>query len=300
MHGPGHAAGRPAYDDHAGLQWLRTCDAGRAWLAGLGRLVDECARRWGLTLGPPFAHAYTSLTMPVVISGETPAVLKIQFPDPETEHEARALAHWRGDGAVGLLEADAERRALLLERCVPGAPLYDVHPPRALQILVGLVARLSVPAGPPFRTLAEEAGTWGRSIRAHWEEAGRPFERRLVDAAYEYLTALPGSQGEQVLLHQDLHAGNVLSARREPWLAIDPKPLVGEREFGVAPIVRGSELGHSPTDVRTRLDALASELGLDRERARGWTVVQTLAWAFSDDGVLAHHVEVVRWLLEDS
>jgi streptomycin 6-kinase len=41
-----------------------------------------------------------------------------------------------------------------------------------------------------------------------------------------------------VLLHQDLHADNVLAAQREPWLTIDPKPLSGEREFGVTALVR--------------------------------------------------------------
>jgi streptomycin 6-kinase len=55
---------------------------------------------------------------------------------------------------------------------------------------------------------------------------------------------LASTQGEQVLVHRDLHGENVLPATREPWLVIDPKPLAGEREFAVAPIVRSFELGH--------------------------------------------------------
>jgi streptomycin 6-kinase len=100
-----------------------------------------------------------------------------------------------------------------------------------------------------------------------------------------------------VLLHQDLHGENVLSAQREPWLAIDPKPLAGEREFGVAPIVRSFELGHSKRDVLYRLDRLTSELGLDRARARSWTIGQTIAWSVGSEYQPAH-VETVRWLLE--
>ena len=57
---------------------------------------------------------------------------------------------------------------------------------------------------------------------------------------------------------------------------IDPKPLVGEREFAVAPIARSRELGHSRRDVRHRFDRVTSELGLDRERARGWAVGRRL------------------------
>ena len=101
---------------------------------------------------------------------------------------------------------------------------------------------------------------------------------------------------EDVLLATDLHAGNVLRAEREPWLAIDPKPLTGEREFAVAPIVRSFELGHSRRAVLGRLDRLTSELGLDRDRARGWTIGQTVAWAVG--GGPPEHVEAVRWLLD--
>ena len=99
-----------------------------------------------------------------------------------------------------------------------------------------------------------------------------------------------------MLLHQDLHGDNVLAAQREPWLVIDPKPLVGEREFNVAPIVRDSEFGHSRRDVLHRFDRLTSELGLDRERARGWTIGQTVAWAF-DSTYIRTHIDNVRWLL---
>ena len=100
-----------------------------------------------------------------------------------------------------------------------------------------------------------------------------------------------------MLLHQDLHAENVLAAAREPWLAIDPKPLVGEREFAVAPIVRSAELGHSRRPVLPRLPRLPHEHGLARERARGWTIGQTIAWSVGSD-YHQTHVETARWLVE--
>lgn len=225
-------------------------------------------------------------------------VLKIQFPDRESKHEAAALAHWAGDGAVRLLAHDPERRALLIERCIPGTPLYDIGQDAALDVMIDLFPRLWKPAAAPFTTLSEEAEQWVEELRAGWEGAGRPFEPSLLDAALEALRTLPHSQRESVLVHQDLHAGNVLKASREPWLVIDPKPLVGEREFGVVALVRGGELGDGPSSVRHRLDRLTSELGLDRERVRSWAVAQTLAWAFEGDHVMADQVECARWLLE--
>jgi streptomycin 6-kinase len=111
------------------------------------------------------------------------------------------------------------------------------------------------------------------------------------------LITLAPSQGEQVLLHQDLHGDNVLAAEREPWLVIDAKPLVGEREFAVAPIVRSDELGAARADVLYRFDRLTSELGLDRERARRWTIGQTVAWSCYR-GHHVPHADVARWLLD--
>ncbi|MEU5938832.1 aminoglycoside phosphotransferase family protein [Micromonospora sp. NPDC047548] len=283
-----------------GLAWVRRVATGRDWLAALPRWRDECAERWSLRLGPPFPYAFASLAMPADLPDGTRAVLKLQYPDPDSRHEADALAHWAGDGAVRLLAHDPERRALLVERCLPGAPLHELPPDEALDVVAGLLPRLWRPAGAPFTPLAEEAAGWRESLPVNWEQAGRPYERRLVDAALGRLAELVDDQGEQVLVNQDLHAGNVLRSTREPWLVIDPKPLVGEREFAVVPIVRGPELGHSPAAVRRRLDRITGALGLDRERVLGWTIGQTLAWSIDADAVFTNQVEVVRWLVDGS
>jgi streptomycin 6-kinase len=163
---------------------------------------------------------------------------------------------------------------------------------RELDVLIGLLPRLWC-SGAGFRTLAEEAASWA----VHLEEHERAGEAR--DAALHFLRELAPTQGELVLVHQDLHADNVLAAGREPWLVIDPKPLAAEREFAVAPIVRSFELGHSKRDVIYSLDKLTAELGLDRDRARGWTIAQTVAWS-GGSFYVAHHMETVEWLLEEA
>ncbi|MFJ6198495.1 aminoglycoside phosphotransferase family protein [Micromonospora sp. NPDC092111] len=282
----------------AGLSWVRRVPTGPAWLAALPRWRDECAQRWSLRLGQPFPYAFASLAMPAVLPDGTAAVLKLQYPDPDSRHEADALARWDGDAAVRLLAHDPQRRALLVERCRPGTPLHELPSDAAVDVVAGLLPRLWRPAGAPFTPLAEEAAGWMRHLPEKWERAGRPYERRLVDAALDLLGGLVGSQGEQVLVNQDLHAGNVLRATREPWLVIDPKPLAGEREFAVVPIVRGPELGHSPEALRRRLDRVTGALDLDRERVRGWTIGHSLAWSLAGETVFTNQVEVVRWLVD--
>ncbi|HET8893374.1 MAG TPA: aminoglycoside phosphotransferase family protein [Gaiellaceae bacterium] len=235
--------------------------------------MTELVERWQLELGEPYPPGAAGHAFRATLPDGTPAVLKISTPHREAEQEADALERWNGDGAVRLLARDDERHALLLERCEPGSFLSES--PDALDVLIGLLPRLWKNAD-GFHTLTDEV--------AHWA-----LEGDVGSLAGD----LAATQGELVLVHQDLHGENVLAAEREPWLVIDPKPLAAEREFAVAPIARSSELGHSKRDVLYRLDRLCGELGLDHERARGWTIVQTVAWG----GERAEdRSEVVEWL----
>src|SRR6266478_2516539 len=77
---------------------------------------------WALELGHPFhgTHSYVTPAGPA-------AVLKIVPPDDqESDHEAAALAFWNGDGAVRPLRHDSSRKALLLERALPGDDLSQL------------------------------------------------------------------------------------------------------------------------------------------------------------------------------
>jgi streptomycin 6-kinase len=253
------------------------------------------ADRWSLELGDPFVQGVGGFTTRARLPNGTPVVLKLADPHRESEHEADALEAWDGNGAIRLVDRDESGRMLLLEHCIPGSPLSRLDPDIALDVLVGLLPRLWMPAGAPFRTLSDEAAWWAGYLPRRWR--GDPG---LLAAALAALRELPATQGEQVLLHQDLHGDNVLAAEREPWLVIDPKPLVGEREFSVAPIVRSFELGARRRDVLHRLDRLTDELGLDRARARNWTIAQTVAWTPGEPADAKWHLQVARWLLEDA
>jgi streptomycin 6-kinase len=250
--------------------------------------VEDLLERWQLTLGEEYTPGAAGRAFRVELPDGTAAVLKLQNPHRESEQEADALERWDGAGAVRLLAREDERHALLLERCEPGSFLSEWDGDR-LGVLVGLLPRLwTRPDG--FRPLADEAAWWAEFLPAEAHDAD------LRDAALGWLRELAPTQGEQVLVHQDLHGENVLASQREPWLVIDPKPLAGEREFGCAPIVRGLELGRTRRDVLYRLDRLSAELGLDRERVRGWTIAQTVAWSGCTD-YWPDAMETVRWLL---
>jgi streptomycin 6-kinase len=281
------------------LDWWRERPGGEAWLQSLPALAAECAAEWSLALEPPFAYGNVSLTLPASLGDGTPAVLKLNYPEPESAHEADALVHWGGEGAVRLLEVDRARNALLLERAVPGTPLWEVEDDdEATRIAASVLGRLwcPAPAAHPFRVLADEAEGWTAQLRADWEALGRPFERRLVDAAAAAARELASSQPELVLCHQDFQGSNVLRAQREPWLAIDPKPIVGERAFDVASLLRDRRWSIRREVVERRLDVLAAELALDRERMRGWGIVHALYWGVGPAKVEPDMIECARLL----
>jgi Streptomycin 6-kinase len=279
--------------DH--LAWLRHEPGGHEWLDSLPELIRTLASDWSLTLGDPYSAAHVSFAVPVHRGDGSDAVLKVQFPHRECEHEAEALRRWSGDGAVQLLDHDADRHALLIERCDPGTHLANLGGVAALDVLVELVPQLWVPAAEPFATLADEAVMWIEHLGDPRRSGGVAAD--VAEVAIGLLRELGPSQPESVLLHQDLHGDNVLAASREAWLVIDPKPLVGERALAAAPIVRSVELGDTRADVMYRLDRLSAELELDRERARGWTIAQTVAWR-SDSMQPEWGDQFVRWLLD--
>jgi streptomycin 6-kinase len=282
------------------LGWWRERAGGASRLESLPRLAEDCAERWSLRLGEPFGHGNVSLTLPVTRSGGEQAVLKLNFPEEVSAHEADALRHWRGEGAVRLLEVDRGRNALLIERADPGTALWDVADDEEATLIAASVLRRlwrHPPAdGHPFRLLAAEADGWAEQLRSDWERLGRPFERKLVDAAAESAHELAASQPEVVVCHQDLQGSNVLRATRESWLAIDPKPIVAEPAFDVASLLRDRRWSIGDAVIRRRLDVLSAELGLERERMRGWGLVHALHWGVGPKKIEPEMIECARLL----
>jgi streptomycin 6-kinase len=239
------------------------------------RVAAEYAARHGLTLGEPFPSQ-----VGYAVPAGPGAVVKVNPPwEIDSALEAEALEHFAGRGAVRLLQR--EDHTLLLERCEPGTSLWELPEDEANPLAAGVLAELWRPAaaGHPFRRLADVSAAWVDELAPR---AADP----IVAAAVALARDLAPTQGEQVVLHQDLHQGNILLSARG-WLAIDPKPLVGEREFDVASLIRDRRFAFDPALPARRLDFYVRELGLDRERARGWAIVHAVAWGIGHEAMLA-------------
>lgn len=262
---------------------------GRRWLADLPALVAGIARDWQLDVGATYPLSYHWVAAATRADG-SPAVLKLGLPQPgHLAVEAATLRFFDGHGAVRLLAHDPVRGALLLERAEPGTPLRTLVPHRdeqATATFVDMMRRLHrpAPAGCPLPDLAEYGAGFADHLRVH--PGDRPLPRHLVQRAARLFDDLCASATGRVVLHGDLHHDNVLRAQREPWLAIDPHGLVGDRGYETAALLYNP--GPQRRDdglvalVPARVEQLADGLRLPVERVVAWGFVQAVlseVWA---------------------
>lgn len=254
-------------------------DPGRqAWLEALPAVVRDLARAWELDVGEPFQPGgNTAWVAPARDAQGRDLVLKVGWRHDEARDEGAGLRIWNGTGAVRLHRSTTTGRtsALLLERCWPGAPLAVSMPEEDQDVVIAsLLSRLwRAPAGGcPFRQLEQMCLTWltERQERStQFRSAGRLLDPGVERAGLELFAQLPRTAAQRVLLCTDLHARNVLSAEREPWLMIDPKPYIGDPAYDVVQhmLNQSERLTRDPRTLARRMADLA---GLDAERVCLW------------------------------
>jgi streptomycin 6-kinase len=284
----------------------RFIDGGAAWVRAWPALLAEFLEAWALDVDLPAGGTMWAGRCGAVVpvtrrdADGARAVLKLSIPHEEALPEPDALALWDGAGAVRLLAASKPDYALLLERLDGDRSLADLPLADTAEPWGRLVRELSLPAGDgapwaAFPHLAAEAEQWTDTLPARWDELGRPLPRWLMEAALEVCQArgVVGRRSERdVLVHTDLHYWNVLPSspgQLGEFRAIDPKPMVGDAEYAVAPMLWNRLRDLDPADpaahLRAHCAALCTAAGLDAELAVGWAVVQEVRnalWYFGD------------------
>jgi streptomycin 6-kinase len=255
------------------------------WLAALPERVEEIAARWGLTLGEPFEPGGAcSWVAPGTDPGGREVVLKVTWHHTEARHEAEGLAALGGQGAVEVYAfehlapagpgagPEGDTTAMLLERCRPGAELRG-RPEAEQHVVVTDLLRsiwaVDLPSDHPFRPLSVMAGEWVSEAEARLAADPGRLDAGLAREGLSLFRELSRPGPADVLLFTDLHAGNVLSARRRPWLLIDPKPYVGDPHYDVLQHLLNCD-GSLQADPIGLLSEVADLAGLDAGRVRRW------------------------------
>ncbi|ARF58495.1 aminoglycoside phosphotransferase family protein [Streptomyces gilvosporeus] len=283
----------------------REGEPGAAWLAGLPGIVDELLARWGCVADGEVMHGGVGVIVPVRRRDTGAAVLKVSFPHPGNVHEPDAFAAWGGRGAVLLYERDDDRFAMLLERGHTST-LAEVADGDEVVTVAGRISRrLAVPAPLGLPRLRDRADDWEEQLRKDAAELTHVLTRDVVDAAVATVREL-GRVQPDVLIHGDLHAGNILRADREGWLAIDPKGYAGDPAYDGGTLLKSRALTLLGADdprkaVHRVLDVFAEAAELDRGDVQRWAqfhAVQAAFWGRRHGFRMGRSGSQADWLIE--
>ncbi|WP_232239508.1 aminoglycoside phosphotransferase family protein [Pseudomonas alkylphenolica] len=256
-------------------------------------LFDDYLKRWDLTID---GEAFVSLNgnlLPVRQHG-VPAILKISH-EPEEQAGNLLMSWWDGEGAAPVLAH--ERGALLMKRAQGSASLIqmvnDGRDAEATRILCAVAARLHAPRAKPIPELVP---------LAQWFEALGPaaaVHGGILEHSANAASELLATARDVVVLHGDIHHGNVLDFDASGWLAIDPKGLYGERGFDYANILCNPDKASAlaPGAFARRIEIIVAASGIDRRRLLQWVLAWaglSAAWMLEDHAEPGSRLEVAR------
>ncbi len=203
-------------------------DDGKRWLINLPEIIAGIEESWALSVKSPFPNLSYHYVAPCVCAGGEEAVLKIGFPGEKatTLSEIRMLKFLGGDGVCRLLRFDETRSALLLEKLSPGENLKTIcknDDKKAVGIAINVMRNFW--RKPPEKNDFPKLEDWFKGL----EKAEKTeFNSEYVKKARRFFEELTALSAQKTLLHGDFHHENILSASREPFLAIDPKGIIGD------------------------------------------------------------------------
>ncbi len=238
--------------------------------------------RWQLTPDGEPITTHSSRLLPVRHAGVA-AMLKIAT-EPEERRGAATMVWWNGEGAAQVLAHEGD--ALLMERAENDDSLEAmVHSGRddeATRIICDAAAKLHAPRPQPLPPSLVPLPRWFADL----EPAASRFGGLLRHAATTASDLLTDPR-EIVVLHGDIHHGNILDFGARGWLAIDPKGLLGERTFDFVNILRNpdDEIATAPGRFARQATVIAKSAGLDRARLLQWTLAfagLSAAWILND------------------
>ncbi len=284
-------------------------EEGKKWLETLPEQIKKYEQKWNITTSTPFSLSY-NYVCPALTTDNQNAVLKISFPsNHEFITEIEALKRFPEEVSIKLLEEDLENGAVLLEQAIPGIPVSKIFPDSdQINFTSQVIKKLHIPIIESDRNLFPTIQDWEK-IFERYEESNTNnmgvIPSYLVDLGRGIFTEFLQENTEQYLLHGDLHNDNILKSNRG-WLVIDPKGIIGEREFELGAFLRNpyydlpKNSDYKAIETR-RISQFADALRFDRERIRLWALASSIIsmlWFWEDEGkvseIYLRNAELIR------
>lgn len=293
---------------------------GEQWLRNAPRIAAYCETRWGIQAGALLSLS-SHYMVETVLGDGTEAVLKLGVPGKAIRSELEALQAFSGQGCVQLLNAEADRGILLLERVRPGwtleeawadgsqrrqagappadhsagaqpaggaADMAGAGPALSEEEAASIAARViralhsgSGGSGIPADNRFEALHQWPEELAALRTRATEPETGTLLGRTEALLAWLTATSGPQRVLHGNLTPRHLLAAGENAWTAIHPKGLIGEAEYEAVPFLLSRLPEEGAAEAIGRRAKLLAE-------ALGWDVRRLLAWSLSHNVLHAY------------
>jgi streptomycin 6-kinase len=263
---------------------------GKKWLADLPQTLEMICVRWSLTLEDFFPNLSFNFVAKCFDNKGEKYVLKVGVPDEDSPllTEKRTLEAFDGKGAVRVLRYDEDLCAMLLERAIEGKTLSEIcgeDYAKAVEIAIKVLKKL--PRNPADKTQFINLETWvdglNRAVKSE-------FAAEKVSKAQAFFAELIESFERKILLHGDVHFDNILSARREPFLLIDPKGLIGEIGYEIAVFLNDlagwtENLANRENILDEAIKRFSDEFAVSPSNLRKWCFAYAVlsAWWMMED-----------------
>ncbi len=265
-------------------------DNAKKFLAGLPELIKRYEALWNIRVLEPFPNLSFNFVAPALGANGEALVFKCGVPNSEFLTEIDALSFIDGNGLPKLIHASKEDAVLLQEQILPGFSLRDslrngeLSDSKATEVAAIAMKDFMIAASKPMPEtyIFPHITNWLIALeRPAFTERKTVFPEKLLEYIEVLLPDLLASQETSILLHGDLHHGNIISrTSNHNWLVIDPKGILGEASYEVGAFLRNPDELSDYSDLKStmvkRIDIFSEVLKLDRERIMAWSIVQSV------------------------
>jgi streptomycin 6-kinase len=209
---------------------------------------------------------------------------------PEIFNEASFLKLSDEKFAVKYLNFDVKQRAMLLEKLIPGANLKGFcgrDDAKAVEIAIGIMRGLL--KEPPPISAFQRLEDWFENLK---KAENTMFDKKLASKAFHIFEQSNFASKQKFLIHGDLHHENILTARREPFLAIDPKGIIGDIGYEIAVFLNNHAIWLSgESNLLEKLNNAVRQFSeafeIEPQELKNWAFAQMVLsawWTFEENG----------------
>ena len=271
----------------------------------LPEVIKYYSSKWSLTNLKPLE--YTNASKNFVFeafqaSSASRVVLKFNPSVAEAKLESAALRFYDGNGSVKLLDSDT-KKGVLLRSYAFFPSLSSLFPHKDDESVLAAISVIKKLHSKPLLTTDVVFPNIEDLLTGLKNNNIIPTSH--IERAKAISQSLITTQGHKVLLHGDLHHGNILSDGRYGWIAIDPKGVIGEPAYEVGAFIRNpmpkiiADNCNFSKIILRRIGIFSECLNIDIERIELWTYIQSVlaaCWAVEDNCEWKQWIDCVEFI----